>query len=137
MSDPQGWVMPVKILDSGIEIFLSFSHSRDYVAFAHSQDGPIGIDIAQYEVRNKSLLTIHSESDYLLLGWITWYNFYILWTAKESIIKLDHLVLDSVKDIRLLNVFGDVLIFWLFTKKYKIHTEFNNNIFISYTLNYE
>lgn len=48
---------------------------------------PTGIDIAENEERNISLLDTHSISEYDIMAGNNWNNFYILWTAKESIIK--------------------------------------------------
>ena len=113
--DPLGWVRRVLLGDRN-QLYLSFSHSRDHVAFACSHS-PVGIDVAEYALRDSSLLLVHPPSDYQLLGGANWYNFYTLWTAKESIIKLEHLLLDTVKEIQLLSVSEDVLIFGLFKKK--------------------
>lgn len=65
----------------------SISHSENYVAFIVSER-PTGIDIAEHEERDSSLLESHPMSDYDILGGKNWNNFYILWTAKESVIKL-------------------------------------------------
>lgn len=73
-------------------------------------DTPCGIDITKGEVRDTSLLQIHTPSEYLLLGGDTWENFTLLWSAKESYIKKYRLSLDDMRGIILLSVTDSALL---------------------------
>ncbi len=90
--------IPIQIGDQNV--FWSLSHTENYVAYIVA-DGPTWIDIAEYREREILLLDIHTPYEYTLLGGKDWHNFYLLWTAKESIIKWYGTKLDDMSLIRL------------------------------------
>lgn len=118
------------------KIYWSLSHSENYVAFIIS-DSPTGIDIAEYRERDASLLDTQSDDEYDILWGKDWVNFYILWTAKESLIKAVGNTLDDMKDISLLEKISDSeSLFGFRQKNYRIKTIINKDedIIISYTI---
>lgn len=84
-------------------IYWSISHSKEYIAYSVS-DYRTGIDIAEYEERDLSLLDTHREIEYKLLGAKNWKNFYLLWTAKEALIKAHGDLLDDIPEMQLISV---------------------------------
>ncbi len=56
----------------------------------------IGADLELLEKKNLALLDFFKDDEYKTLGKKNWENFYILWTAKEAVIKL----LKSSVDLR-------------------------------------
>lgn len=133
--DPAWWILPLEMPDKKT-LYLSLSHSEHYVAFACDVRS-IGIDIAEYSIRDESLLSLQSNAEYSLLGGKNWRNFYILWTAKEAIIKITHATLDDMKHISLVENLWDTLIFWFLDKIYKIYYQVQDSVFISYWSLYE
>ena len=114
-------------------IFWSISHSEHHIAFIVS-DRSCGIDIVEYEERDDALLALHRDDEYTLLGGRNWYNFYLLWTAKESIIKSYGWIIDDMKDIKTLKIDEDsVSTFGFHEKIYKIKTERVWTTILSYT----
>jgi hypothetical protein len=119
-----------------MSLYWSLSHTENYVGSILS-DLPTGIDLAEYRERDDALLWIHDDREYTLLWGKNWENFYLLWTAKESIIKLDHLVLDDASTIILDSIISSGYIFCFSWKKYIIHTKREQDLFISYAFFYE
>ena len=114
--------------------YWSVSHSSNYVSFIIS-DEPTGIDIAENEERDISLLDMHSDSEYDLLGAKSWINFYILWTAKESIIKCIGWQLDDMKNIVCIPKQSDMISLFAFREKtYRIQTLKTGSVIISYII---
>lgn len=81
--------------------FWSLSHKNNLI-FIWINDKNIWIDIEIYKERDLSILNIFSDEEYILLLWKNWYSFYIIWTAKESVIKYNLWNLDDMKYIKLI-----------------------------------
>ncbi len=108
---------PSPPLEGGIwENFSSISHKKDLV-FIWISEKKIWVDIEIIKQRDIGLLEKFKKEEY----WILWaqnrkfqraealcwqnnklFNFYILWTAKEAIIKYEDLLLDDMEDILLM-----------------------------------
>lgn len=130
--DPNGKPIPIEI--QWTLLYWSISHSNNYVSFIIS-DEPTGIDIAEYEERDISLLDMHSDSEYDLLGAKSWNNFYILWTAKESIIKLQGWWLEDMSTIRIRETYSDNISLFAFQhEKYRIQSLLLDSVIISYII---
>ena len=114
------------------KLYWSLSHSENYLAFIIS-DREVGIDIAEYGERDDSLLALHKEEEYALLGGRNWHNFYLLWTAKEAIIKSIWWILDDMNDISIQSIFWESYEFAKDLKTYTITSLSFENIFLSYT----
>ena len=107
--------------------FSSISH-KEKLVFIATSDKKIWIDIEILKIRDENLLNKFTDSEYKILEQAAedlcwkdnlWNKFYILWTAKESCIKLLDITLDEIEEILLTQVeFWDYLIDWLefFTK---------------------
>lgn len=122
---------PIPIIWEMHQIFWSISHSENYVAFIVS-DKLTGIDIAEYKERDDSLLDIHWDQDYEIFWGKNWNNFYILWTAKESIIKVSGWWLEDVKRISLIDMESNNISTFVFHgKTFKIQTLFLDTVIIS------
>lgn len=96
---------PIKIGDH--LLYWSISHSENYIAFI-VWTTEVAIDITEVRPRSTALLDIHSNNEYLSLGrGKTWGAFFILWTAKEVVIKLENITLDTMPDIQLREITPD------------------------------
>ncbi len=82
-------------------IYWSLSHKKDII-FIGIWKKILWVDIEIYKKRDKGLLDKFLKSEYELLWWKNWNNFYILWVAKESIIKKWWWNLDDVWKIQLI-----------------------------------
>lgn len=85
------------------DIYWSISH-KDWFVFVWISDDKIWVDLEIYKERDISLLDQFTNLEYTLLWWKNWYNFYVLWTAKESIIKYNLLNLEELYEIELKEV---------------------------------
>jgi len=101
----------------------SISHKKDLV-FIWTNDRQIWVDIEIVKKRDTNLLDKFTEKEYEILWEKKWKNFYILWTAKESIIKLENLVLDDMWKIELIK--KEKL------NKYLSKINFNNKLICKY-----
>jgi len=79
------------------------SHKNNLV-FIGVSDIKVGVDIEKYKNRDESVLGIFSNMEYDLIWLKELNNFYLLWTAKESIIKLLDITLDDMKNIEAVNI---------------------------------
>ena len=114
------------------KVYWSLSHSENFTAYIVS-DSPTGIDIAEYEERDDSLLSTHTDIEYSLLWWKNWQNFYILWTAKEAILKKKWGTLDDIKNIYLISKKAqDTYVFAKEWEKYTIKNIFEDSCIISF-----
>ncbi len=132
--DYNGRPIPIIIhnLEFTIILYWSISHSENYGAFIIS-DTQAGIDIAEIRERNSSLFSTHSDQEYILLWGKNWNNFYILWTAKEAIIKSIGGELDDMRDIWLIYSQGEnISEFAMESKKYRIQSIIHDQYIISY-----
>jgi len=91
----------IPLFDNGI--FWSISHKDDLV-FVCVNNEMIWVDIELYKVRDLSVLNKFSDNEYNILWWKNWDNFYILWTAKESVIKYNQLNLNYLSKIDVFDV---------------------------------
>lgn len=81
------------------KIFRSMSHIQDYV-FLWIARNKIWLDIEYVKKRDKSLLDKFYNLEYKNLAFgKDWNSFYIIWTAKESLIKKLNLKLDDMENI--------------------------------------
>ena len=129
--DPEGKPVSIKTIDGNT--YWSLSHSEHFISFIIS-DTPVGIDIAEYEERDISLLDMHHTSEYEMLGRKDWEHFYILWTAKESLIKSVGDSLDDLENISLLEIQKEgIYIFWFLGKTYTILSQRYGSLFVSTT----
>ena len=81
-------------------IFSSISHKEE-VVFIWTDSKKLGVDLEIYKERDESILDSFSKLEYKKVLWKSWDSFYLLWTAKESIIKLLGLSLDDMNKITL------------------------------------
>ncbi len=89
----------IPLFDNGI--FWSVSH-KDNLVFVWMNSEKIWVDIEIFKERDLSVLEQFRQQEYNLLWWKNWTNFYILWTAKESIIKYNLWKLDDIINIKLI-----------------------------------
>jgi len=81
-------------------IYWSLSH-KEHMIFFSVWDIKHWVDIEYIKRRSKSLLNIFWKKEYNILWRKDWLSFYRIWTAKESIIKLNLGWLDDMKEIQL------------------------------------
>lgn len=121
--------------------FWSISH-KTWLVFVWISKDKIWLDIEVYKERDTSLLDKFNLEEYNLLGWKNWNNFYILWTAKESIIKYNLWKLDYIKGIKLISTsshikniswinFTDELVFLFNWLVYYVYSWDSDDIFYS------
>ena len=123
---------PILIKNHWILLYWSISHSTNYVSFIVS-DSPTGLDIVEKQERDVSIQDIHSAHEYDILGRKNWDNFYILWSAKESIIKVAGCWLDDMKDIQLMEInIESISLFAFRGETYRIQTMQLDPVIISY-----
>ncbi len=89
----------IPLFDNGI--FWSISH-KDNLVFVWVHNELIWIDLEIYKERDLSVLDQFEIEEYNILWWKNWDNFYILWTAKESVIKFNLLNLNDLSKIKLI-----------------------------------
>ena len=121
---------PIRIWDTFL--YWSISHSENYIAFI-IWNTKVAIDIAEVYPRSIELLDIHLDNEYYSLRrWKTWEAFFILWTAKEVIIKLANIKLDNMSDIQLKEMIDDSIIMTYDHFLYNIKILEHNEIIIAY-----
>ncbi|MBP6981283.1 4'-phosphopantetheinyl transferase superfamily protein [Candidatus Gracilibacteria bacterium] len=96
-----GIPIPV-ILPGGERGYWSLSHTEKYVAYIFS-DTPCGIDIIEHISRSEDLLLLHKKEEYGIVGGSLWDAFYIIWSAKEALIKKLSLLLDDMTSIEIVD----------------------------------
>ena len=101
--------------------YSSISHKRDIV-FIWVSDNKIGVDIENYKERDINILDTFTSEEYEIVWNKSRKKFYLLWTAKESIVKLLNIMLDDIGDIKLISC--------------QKHDEKLSNIKFSYKLNF-
>lgn len=125
---------PLPIQHNWSFLYWSLSHSANYVAFIVSES-PTGIDLVENQERDISIQNIHSPYEYDILGGKNWDNFYILWSAKESIVKLIGWWVDDMKDMHLKEVSTENISHFTFGEEtYRIQTIQIDPIIISHIL---
>ncbi|MDD2917186.1 MAG: 4'-phosphopantetheinyl transferase superfamily protein [Candidatus Gracilibacteria bacterium] len=85
--------------------FWSISHSQDHV-YVGVSGNPIGVDIEVIRTRDESLFGTFSEQEWNILGEKNWESFYILWSAKEALVKRHLGGVDDVVNWQLVKVEG-------------------------------
>jgi len=90
-------------------IHWSIAHKGNLIAAALGTH-PVGIDIELRVERDENLFSFISEEEWNMLGERTWDVFYMLWTAKEALIKKKHLALDALPSITLVSKNGTTLL---------------------------
>ena len=136
--------------------YSSISHKKNLV-FIWTKNSKIWLDIELLKIRDKNLLNKFREEEYHILWWkktqrtkehcwknmqrakalcwqaVTFKNFYVLWTAKESIIKYESLLLDNIEEIVLessenINLeinkikFSKKLLLYFWNKKFEVYS---------------
>ncbi len=76
----------------------SLSHAGNFVAVAWSQS-EVGIDIEVPVPRSDLLWAQWTEAEWQILRTKNWFNFYVLWTAKEALVKKLSCTLDGLPDM--------------------------------------
>lgn len=99
------WYLP-KINEIGIPVFeknnfWSLSH-KENIVFIWRNNKEIWVDIEILKTRSTEVLSVHKNTEYNILWWTDFLNFYILWTLKESIIKLFLSSIDFLPDIKIM-----------------------------------
>jgi phosphopantetheinyl transferase len=123
---------PIPII-TPVELYWSISHSENHIAYIVSGT-PVGIDIAEIRERDISILLTHTESEYALFGGRDWTQFYILWSAKEAIIKSYGWSLDDMGEIHLQWIYKDNTYNFEFKgEMYRIKIVLQDNRVIAYT----
>jgi len=124
------------LIEKNKDIFSSISHKKDLV-FIWTNNSKIWVDIEILKKRDENILENILEKEYKKLWEKNWKNFYILWTAKEAIIKFENLNLDNMEEIILeksenINKFFSEIKF-----NKKLVFSFKNKNFIVYSGNSE
>lgn len=127
-SDNSGKPIPFSL--DGTNYFWSLSHTDHYIAFSFASS-PTGIDIVEVRPRNEELFATHDISEYEILGWVSWENFYILWSSKEAIIKAYGNTLDDMKRMVLKDKVEENYIFEFLTWIHKIRVCKSGSIIIA------
>lgn len=112
--------------------FWSISHKKDIV-FVWTDNLPIGIDIEIKKERWIEVFSLHKKEEYNLLGEKDFHNFYILWTIKESVIKLNLAWIDDLDSIIINKIDSKKTIIDGITFEFKILWKFKNKDFVSYS----
>lgn len=123
------------------ENFWSLSHKEGLV-FCATDVNSIWIDIEILKERDESLFATFSDMDYKMLGWKNWKNFYILWTAHESMQKYDQekeyckdaynfIEIHEVQNATCWIEFERELVFWKWAKTYTIFSGAEEEIIYS------
>lgn len=111
---------PIPLIVEGKKLYWSISHTQQYIWFTVGSS-PTTLDIVEIEERDRVLLDTHKQGEYELLWMKNWENFYVLWSAKEAIIKGVGKCLENMKEISLIQkATRDFLIFDFLGQKYTI-----------------
>ncbi len=114
--------------------YWSFSHTWDTL-FIWLSDSPLWVDMEVCKERDSSLLILWERAFFQVFE-KNWKNFYLLWTAKESIIKRLGLRLDTLEHITFCSVEEQYTISWketyvflfdLWQDSYRVVSEFFHN----------
>lgn len=90
-------------------IHWSIAHKGNMLAAVLSKC-PVGIDIEHRVERDTCLFSFITEGEWNRLGERSWDAFYMLWTAKEALIKKKRLALNVLPSITLLSRHGTTLL---------------------------
>lgn len=109
-------------------IYRCISHKEKYV-FIWVNKFTLWLDLEIIKNRDESIFTIFDKKEWDLIWEINIYNFYRIWTAKESLIKLLSLILDDMQKIKLVNIYKEKKSISNINFNYLIKLEFNNKIY--------
>lgn len=84
-------------------IFWSIAHKK-HLVFIGVWDIPLWVDIEFITPREASMLSSFTDDEYAVVWWKTLENFYVLWTAKESILKYQLKSIDSLEWIEAISI---------------------------------
>lgn len=122
------------------KVFISISHSKNYVAFAHDTS-PIGIDIEELNPRILKVWErfVHRE-ELALFDTTSIFDMTVLWTIKEALFKLSTSAgIDFKNDLRIKSKDGSTFLCEIRTENgfsnVKMGTSAYKNLIISYNLN--
>ena len=122
------------------KIFISISHSKNYVAFAHDTS-TIGIDIEELSPRILKVWErfVHSE-ELALFDKSSIYDMTVLWTIKEALFKLNTSAgVDFRNDLRIKSKDGNIFLCEMKSedgyRTVKMETCAYKNLIISYNIN--
>ncbi len=118
---------PVQIESS----HFSISH-KDWICLIGISNKPIWVDIEFLSKRDLSLFSYFSAEEFNLSWKSDWEWFYILWTAKESIIKCIWAILDNMKEIALVSKTHTIKQIWNLNFTLALISVFRNFEFITY-----
>jgi phosphopantetheinyl transferase len=89
------------------EFYWSISHTRGLAAAVIAKT-PVGIDVERIRERRGDLFDeVGVEEEWKLLGGKTWSAFFMLWTAKESVVKANSLGIGQLDECRLTHLGRD------------------------------
>ena len=122
------------------KIFISISHSKNYVAFAHDTS-TIGIDIEELSPRILKVWERFAHSEELaLFDKTSIYDMTVLWTIKEALFKLNTSAgVDFKNDLRIKSKDGNIFLCEMKSQDgfqaVKMETCAYKNLIISYNIN--
>ncbi len=105
-----------KLWNEGITIqdamfYFGISH-KDEIVCIWVDTKKISVDVEILKIRFQSVLDTFSEAEYAIFGERRWVEFYIMWTAKEALIKYLGLNLDTMWDIQILKAQEENVRIW-------------------------
>jgi 4'-phosphopantetheinyl transferase len=122
------------------KIFISISHSKNYVAFAHDTS-PIGIDIEELSPRILKVWSryLHPE-EFAIFDTTSIFELTIAWTIKEALFKLNTKTgIDFKNDLRIKSKEGNTFLCEMKSEdgfqSVKMETCAYKNLIISYNVN--
>lgn len=122
------------------KVFISISHSKNYVAFAHDTS-PVGIDIEELNPRILKVWErfVHTE-ELALFNTTSIYDMTVAWTIKEALFKLSTSAgIDFKNDLRIKSKDGSAFLCEMRTENgfsnVKMETCAYKNLIISYNIN--
>lgn len=87
--------------------FFSASYTEDYFLLAIAEQ-KIGVDLEQIRARSDILLANYQQELEKVFGKVDWSGFYLLWTAREAILKAsDTADLDQMEQILFLSLHSE------------------------------
>ena len=106
------------------------------VVFTCASSSCIGVDVEFIVEKERAVLDLFKEHEYAVLGDKNWRNFYILWTAKEALIKVVQASVDIRQEIKILTVKSQNREFIEILAQYRnqifcVRTKFDGNLVFS------
>lgn len=104
--------------------YRSISHKEELI-FVWVSKQKIWIDLEKFRERTIEVLNIFTRKEYEILWGKNYHNFYILWTAKESVIKYNLWNLNNMENIKLIKIIdANIIISWIsFIRKLFLYFE--------------